>query len=77
MDHEENLVEALMITNNLHITYWCEAFEDFIHRTRGFRNAPLLYVRRNVINVSVVVPVLIHHKPHSEDHCSVGGKIIA
>ena len=65
------------LTKNLKIIAWSEAFTDFLARVIGVRNAPLTYVIRPEVDVPAVAPPLIARHPHSAEHGSVEGELIA
>jgi hypothetical protein len=65
------------LTKNLKIIAWSEAFTDFLARVIGVRNAPLTYVIRPEVDVPAEAPPLIARHPHSAEHASVEGELIA
>lgn len=65
------------ITRNLAVTRWSESFSDFLNQSYGVRKAPLAYVIRDDATVVVPGPALAHHQPHSNEHGSVEGELIA
>jgi hypothetical protein len=68
--------EVPKITKTLSIIKWTEAFTDFLHRKIGVRMVPLAYVVREPV-VALAPPPLATGLPHSEDHGSVEGEMIA
>ena len=65
------------ITKQLPVIRWTEAFVDFLSRVIGVRKIPLSYVIRNEVNVPVNAPALMANQPHSEEHGSVEGELVA
>lgn len=65
------------ITKSLPIIKWTEAFDDFLSRTVGSRTIPLAYVTRDSSAVPAVAPPMEMNKPHSLEHGSVEGDLIA
>lgn len=70
-------IEVPKVTKQLPILKWVEAFYDFLHRKVGVRSIPLAYVTRDHVQVPIVAPPLLPNRPHSEEHGSVEGELIA
>jgi hypothetical protein len=64
------------ISKTLSIIKWTEAFTDFLHRKIGVRMVPLAYVVREVVDPPAPPP-LATNLPHSTEHGSVEGELIA
>jgi hypothetical protein len=60
----------------LSIIKWTEAFTDFLHGTIGVRMVPLAYIVRNLVAPGIP-PGLANGLPHSAEHESVEGEMIA
>ncbi len=56
---------------------WVEAFTDFLSRKVGVRSIPLAYVIRATVDVGGNAPALATNKPHSTEHGSVEGELVA
>ena len=69
--------EVPKITKALPLLKWTEAFDDFLSRTVGSRTIPYSYVTRESEAVPADVPALATNKPHSEEHGSVEGDLVA
>ena len=65
------------ITKALPIIKWTEVFQDFLHRVIGARMIPLAYVVRIDPHVPGPAPTLAPNQPHSTEHGSVEGELIA
>ena len=76
-DREDKSTEVPKFTKNSLITCWCGAFDDYLQRTHGVRNTPLSYVNRKIVNVPIVSVHFFYYQPHSKDHGSLIGEIIA
>ena len=74
---DEDKPKVPVITKNLKITRWSESFDDFLHRITGARHAPLAYVTRPVVAVPAAAPALLPRQPHSQEHGSIEGELIA
>jgi hypothetical protein len=69
-------LEVPKISKTLSIIKWTEAFTDFLHRKIGVRMVPLAYVVRETVPPGVA-PALATGLPHSNEHGSVEGEMIA
>ena len=65
------------ITKALPIIKWTEAFQDFLNRVIGARMIPLAYVIRIDPQVPGLAPPLTANQPHSTEHGSAEGELIA
>ena len=65
------------ITKALPIIKWTESFQDFLNRVIGARMIPLAYVIRINLQVPGPAPTLAPNQPHSTEHGSVKGELIA
>ena len=65
------------ITKNVKVTSWVESFRDHLNQVYGVRNTPLAYVIRDDENVALPAPRLLNNQPHSADHGSIEGELIA
>ena len=65
------------ITKALPIIKWTEAFQDLLNRVIGARMIPLAYVIRIDPQVPGPAPTLAPNQPHSTEHGSVEGELIA
>ena len=65
------------ITKALPIIKWTEAFQDFVNRVIGARMVPLANVIRIDPQVPGPAPTLALNQPHSTEHGSVEGELIA
>lgn len=74
---EKDDKEMPKIGQKLHIAKWIESFEVFATTKIGVRNAPLAYVIRPEADVPAAAPPLAPNAPHSEQHGSVRGELIA
>ena len=61
----------------LPVIKWTEAFQDFLNRAIGARMIPLVYVIRIDPQVPGLAPPLAPNQPHSTEHGSVEGELIA
>jgi hypothetical protein len=52
-------------------------FQDFLKRVIGVRIIPLCYVIRETVNVPAAAPALAQNQPHSNEHESVTGELVA
>ena len=73
----EDPPETPKISKALPVIKWTEAFRDFLNRVIGVRTIPLCYVIRETIGVPVAAPALAQNQPHSNDHESVEGELVA
>lgn len=69
--------EVPKISKALPVIKWTGAFQDFLTRAIGVRTIPLCYVVRPTVAVPVAAPALAANQPHSEEHGSVQGELIA
>ncbi len=74
---KDEVPEVPKITKALPIIKWTEAFDDYLHKKIGQRNIPLAYVTREDAAVPAVAPPLATNLPHSEEHGSVEGDLVA
>ena len=74
---DEDNPNGTKITKALPIIKWTEAFKDFLNRVIGARMIPLAYVIRIDPQVLCVAPPLEPNQPHSIEHGSVEGELIA
>ena len=74
---DENDPDDPKITKALPIIKWTEAFQDFLNRVIGARMIPLAYVIRIDPQVPGPAPTLAPNQPHSTEHGSVEGELIA
>lgn len=74
---ESDSADVPKISRNTKITRWSESFQDFLSQSYGVRKAPLSYIIRGHVNVDPVAPPLLHRRPHSDEHGSVEGELIA
>ena len=65
------------ITKTLPIIKWTEAFQDFLNWVIGARMITLAYVIRIDPQVPGMAPPLAANQPHSTEHGSVEGELIA
>ena len=74
---DEDDPDVPKITKALPIIKWTEAFQDFLNRVIGARMIPLAYV----IQIDPQVPgndlTLAANQPHSTEHGSVEGELVA
>ena len=64
-------------TKALPIIKWTGAFQDFLNRVIGARMIPLAYVIQIDPQVPGLAPPLAANQPHSTEHGSVEGELIA
>ena len=64
-------------TKALPIIKWTEAFQDILNRVIGARMIPLAYVIEIDPQVPGPAPTLAPNQPHSTEHGSVEGELIA
>lgn len=69
--------ELPKITKTVGIVKWIEAYESYALHKIGVRNAPLSYVIREDATVPAAAPAIATGQPHSIDHGSVRGEMIA
>ena len=69
--------EVPKISKTLSVIKWTEAFADYLHRNIGVRMIPLVYVTREEVIVPPVAPPLAPNRPHSAEHASVEGELVA
>ena len=74
---DEDDPDVPKITKALPIIKRTEAFQDFLHRVIGARMIPLAYVIRIGPQVPGLAPTLGPNQPHSTEHGSVEGELIA
>lgn len=65
------------ISKALPIIKWTEAFQDYLARVIGVRLIPLSYVIREDETPPAMTPPLMAGQPHSIEHGSVEGELIA
>jgi hypothetical protein len=69
--------EVPKISKTLSVIKWTEAFADFLYRSIGVRTIPLAYVTRREPLVPAAAPPLAANRPHSAEHGSVDGELVA
>ena len=74
---DEDDPDVPKITKALPIIKWTEAFQDFLNWVIGARMIPLAYVIRIGPQVPGPAPTLAPNQPHSTEHGSVEGDLIA
>ena len=74
---DEDDPDVPKITKALPIIKWTEAVQDFLNRVIGARMIPLAYVIRIDPQVPGPAPTLAPNQPHSTEHGSVEGELIA
>ena len=74
---DEDDPDVPKITKAVPIIKWTEAFQDFLNRVIGARMIPLAYVICNDPQVPGLAPQLAPNQPHSTEHGSVEGELIA
>ena len=74
---DEDDPDVPKITKGLPIIKWTEAFHNFLNRVIGVRMIPLVYVIRIDPQVPGPAPTLAPNQPHSTEHGSVEGELIA
>ena len=65
-----------LISKDLPVMHWVEAFKDHLHRCIGSRCVPLAYVIRDNVTVPATVPPLATNQPYSEEHGSIESELI-
>ena len=73
----EESPETTKISKALPVIKWTEAFRDFLYRVIGVRTIPLCYVIRDTVHVPANAPALAQNQPHSNEHESVEGELMA
>ena len=74
---DEDDPDVPKITKALSIIKWTEAFQNFLNRVIGARMISLAYVIRIYPQVPGPAPTLAPNQPHSTEHGSVEGELIA
>ena len=74
---DEDGPDVPKITKALPIIKWTEAFQDFLNRVIGARMITLAYVIRTDPQVPGNAPTLAANQPHSTEHGSVEGELVA
>ena len=74
---DEHDPEIPKIAKVLPTIKWTEAFQDFLNRDIGDRMFPLAYEIRIDSQVPDNVPPLAVNQPHSTEHGSVEGELVA
>jgi hypothetical protein len=74
---KEESPETPKISKALPVIKWTEAFRDFLYRVVGVRTIPLCYVIRDTVHVPATAPALAQNQPHSNEHESVEGELVA
>ena len=74
---DEDDPDVPKITKALPIIKWTEALQDFLNRLNGARMIPLAYVFQIDPQVPGPSPTLAPNQPHSTEHGSVEGELIA
>ena len=74
---DEDDPDVPKITKALPIIKCTEAFQDFLNRVIGARMIPLAYVIQIDPQVPGLAPPLAANEPHSTEHGSVEGELIA
>ena len=74
---DEDDPEVPKITKALPILKWTEAFQDFLNIVIGTRMIPLAYVILFHSQVPCNAPPLAVNQPHSTEHGSVEGELVA
>jgi hypothetical protein len=65
------------ISKALPVIKWTESFRDFLSRVIGVRTTPMGYGIRETVNVPAAAPALAQNQPHSNEHESVKGELVA
>ena len=65
------------INNNTLIHKWADSFNIFLRKVVGARNTPLSYVIRENDAAAAAPPALAVNQPHSTEHESVEGELVA
>jgi hypothetical protein len=73
----EDPPEIPKLSKALPVIKWTEAFRDLLNRVIGVRTIPLCYVIRETVGVPIAAPALAQNQPHSNDHESVEGELVA
>ena len=73
----EDAPDTPLISKDLPVIKWVEAFRDHLHRCIGSRCVPLAYVIRDDTDVPAVVPTLATNQPYSTEHGSIEFELIA
>ena len=74
---DEDDPEVPKITKALPIIKWTEAFQDFLNSVIGARMIPLVYVIQIDSQVPGNAPPWAVNQPHSTEHGSVEGELVA
>ena len=74
---DEDTPEVPKISKSLPIIKWMEAFQDHLNRVISVQMIPLAYVTRTNEDVPAVAPPLQAGQPHSDEHGSIEGELIA
>ena len=74
---DEDDPDVPKITKALPIIKWTEVLQDFLNRVIGARMIPLAYVIRIDPQVPGNAPPLAANQPHSTEHGSVEGELVA
>ena len=74
---DEDDPDVPKITKALPIIKWTEGFQDFLNRVIGAMMIPLAYVIRIDPQVPGNAPPLVVDQPHSTEHGSVEGELVA
>ena len=69
--------DAPIVSKNLPIIKWVEAFRDHLHRCIGVRYAPLSYVVCEDEAVPATVPALAPNQPYLTEHGSIEDELVA
>ena len=77
VERKDEDVDVPKITKALPIMKWTEAFLDHLDRKVGKRHIPLSYVICELEDPPVALPPLAPNLPHSTEHGSVEGDLIA
>ena len=73
----EDEPDTPLISKDLPVIKWVEAFRDHLHRCIGSRCVPLAYVIRDDVNVPAAVPTLATNQPYLTEHGSIESELIA
>ena len=65
------------ITKNFDVVKWLEAYESYAGQKIACRDSPTAYVIREKEVPDAIPPTLARDEPHSEEHGSVRGELIA
>ena len=66
-----------MLTKDLGVLHWSEAFSDFLDQYVGVQNIPLSYVTRTDAVPTGTIPEREEDKPHTKAHGSVAKDLVA